>query len=146
MKNLPSIDNDINKLIQSAEKQNKVIRYVGKIDSNGECSINIKMYSKNHSFSNLKGSENIVLFKTQRYNDSPLIVQGPGAGAQVTSGGIFDTASEIERAEDGTILLTFENCNSGTVEYDIPSIDQQGIIPIERVANDNIVLCRVLGE
>ena len=36
------------------------------------------------------------------------------------SGGLFDTATEIDRISDGTITLTFEDCNSGTAEYDIP--------------------------
>jgi polyhydroxybutyrate depolymerase len=68
---------------------------------------------------------------------------------EMTSGGIFDTASIIERTDppgsDGTIILTFDSCNSGTIEYDIPSIDRQGIIPIVRVANDNIVICEALS-
>jgi hypothetical protein len=40
--------------------------------------------------------------------------------------------------------LTFKNCNSGTAEYDITSIDAQGTIPLIRVANDNIALCDAL--
>jgi len=67
---------------------------------------------------------------------------------EITSGGLFDMQSEVERTEpagaDGTITLTFENCNSGTVEYDIKSIDRQGIVPIQRVAGDNIALCEAL--
>jgi hypothetical protein len=69
---------------------------------------------------------------------------------EMTSGGLFDTYSEITRTDppgsDGTLLLTFDNCNSGTVEYDIPSINQQGIVPIQRVANDNIAICEALAE
>jgi hypothetical protein len=68
---------------------------------------------------------------------------------EMTSGGIFDTPTEIQSTDppgsDGTIILTFDSCNSGTVEYDIPSINRQGIVPIQRVANDNIVLCLALG-
>ena len=68
---------------------------------------------------------------------------------EMTSGGIFDTSSVITRTDppgsDGTILLTFDSCSSGTIEYDIPSINQQGIVPIQRVANDNIVICEALG-
>jgi len=67
----------------------------------------------------------------------------------LTSGGVFDTPGGVERTDppgsDGTITLTFDSCNSGTVEYDIPSIDKQGIVPIERVADDNIVLCEALS-
>jgi len=66
----------------------------------------------------------------------------------MTSGGIFDTATEIERTDppgsDGTLVLTFDDCNSGTIDYDITSINQQGTVPIRRVADDNIVICEAL--
>jgi hypothetical protein len=67
----------------------------------------------------------------------------------LTSGGIFDTPTEIQRTEppgsDGTLTVTFEGCNSGTIEYDITSINRQGTIPIERVATDNVALCESLN-
>lgn len=68
---------------------------------------------------------------------------------ELTAGGLFDTSTEIERTDppgsDGTLILTFDSCSSGTIEYDIPSINRQGIVPIQRVANDNIALCEVLS-
>lgn len=68
---------------------------------------------------------------------------------EMASGGLFDTPTDIKRTDppgsDGTILLTFDSCNSGTVEYDIPSINQQGTVPIQRVAGDNIALCEALN-
>ena len=68
----------------------------------------------------------------------------------MTPGGIFDTATEIERTDppgsDGTIILTFDGCNSGIVEYDIPSINRQGVVPKVRVADDNVVICEVLSR
>ncbi|MCW8926165.1 MAG: cytochrome c family protein [Xanthomonadales bacterium] len=60
---------------------------------------------------------------------------------KITSGGIFDTTTEVSRIEDGTVLLTFTDCNSGTVEYNIPSIGQSGIVPIRRIVGDNIGWC-----
>ena len=67
----------------------------------------------------------------------------------ITSGGLFDDPTEVQHTDppgsDGTIILTFENCNSGTVEYDITSIRQSGIVPIQRIATDNVVLCELLG-
>jgi DNA-binding beta-propeller fold protein YncE len=67
----------------------------------------------------------------------------------ITSNGIFDTPTDVKHTEpggsDGTLILTFENCNSGTVEYDIPSIDMQGTVRIQRVADDNIGLCQKLS-
>lgn len=84
-----------------------------------------------------------------------LTALGPIDGNQVlmnvelTSGGIFDTYSEIIRTDppgsDGTILLTFDSCSTGTIEYDITSINRQGSVPIQRVANDNITLCEALS-
>ena len=66
----------------------------------------------------------------------------------ITSGGIFDNVTVVEHTDppgsDGTIILTFDSCRSGTIEYDIPSINRQGIIPIERVADDNVVICEAL--
>jgi hypothetical protein len=66
----------------------------------------------------------------------------------MTSGGLFDTPTEITRTDppesDGTIILTFYSCNSGSVEYDIPTIKRKGVVPIQRVAEDNVVLCEAL--
>jgi hypothetical protein len=62
----------------------------------------------------------------------------------ITAGGIFDTDSTVTRVKDGSIKLRFTNCNTGTVDYDIPSIDRQGSVPIIRIANDNIALCEAL--
>ena len=44
---------------------------------------------QDHPFAQLKGSDNIIAFTTQRYATQPLIVRGPGAGAEVTAGGVF---------------------------------------------------------
>ena len=67
---------------------------------------------------------------------------------EFASGGIFDTATEIQRTDppgsDGTLRLIFEDCNKGTIDYDITTIDAQGTIPIERVAVDNVALCNEL--
>jgi bifunctional aspartokinase / homoserine dehydrogenase 1 len=44
---------------------------------------------KNHPFYSLSGSENIVSYTTERYFHNPLVVKGPGAGAEVTAMGVF---------------------------------------------------------
>jgi len=66
----------------------------------------------------------------------------------ITTDGIFDNGAAVQNTDppgsDGTIILTFEDCKTGTVEYDIPSISRQGIVPIQRIANDNVALCQAL--
>ena len=67
---------------------------------------------------------------------------------EFTSGGIFDTATQIQRTDplgsDGTLTLKFDNCSTGSIDYDITSIDATGTVPIQRVATDNVALCNAL--
>lgn len=68
----------------------QVLRYVGVVDAiNKEGRVELRRYKKDHPFAQLSGSDNIIAFTTKRYKEQPLIVRGPGAGAQVTAGGIF---------------------------------------------------------
>ena len=52
-------------------------------------SVELRRYAKSHAFAQLEGSDNIIAFTTLRYFKQPLIVRGPGAGAEVTAGGVF---------------------------------------------------------
>lgn len=63
----------------------------------------------------------------------------------ITAGGVFDRSPPVPVSnKDGTMIVEFKNCTEGTVTYDIPSIERQGVVPIKRVANDNIPLCEAL--
>lgn len=66
-----------------------------------------------------------------------------------TSGGLFDSSAQVDVTDppgsDGTITLTFSDCGSGMIEYDIIPINQQGSVPIQRVADDNVALCEALS-
>jgi len=46
---------------------------------------------------------------------------------------------------DGSILLEFIRCNSGTVTYDLGSSNASGVVPIQRIANDNVAVCEALA-
>ncbi|CAM8989189.1 unnamed protein product [Rhodiola kirilowii] len=90
MRQLPQFDQEIAQERQSAEDAGEVLRYVGVVDMvNGKGTVELKRYKKDHPFAQLSGSDNIIAFTTSRYKEQPLIVRGPGAGAQVTAGGIF---------------------------------------------------------
>ena len=75
-------------LKEKAKSENKVIRYIGKLE-NGQVEISLQMVDQNHPFYALSGSDNIISFTTERYKERPLVVKGPGAGAEVTAGGVF---------------------------------------------------------
>jgi aspartokinase/homoserine dehydrogenase 1 len=71
-----------------AEANGKVLRYIGKLE-NGKAAITLQMVDENHPFFTLSGSDNIISFTTDRYKERPLVVKGPGAGAEVTAAGVF---------------------------------------------------------
>jgi aspartokinase/homoserine dehydrogenase 1 len=73
---------------EKSEKKGKVLRFIAALE-NGKASIALKEVDHKHPFYNLDGSDNIISFTTERYNDRPLVVKGPGAGAEVTAAGVF---------------------------------------------------------
>ena len=64
------------------------LKYVAQFDG-GKASVGLEEIPEGHDFYNLLGSDNIVLFYTDRYKEQPLIVKGAGAGADVTASGLF---------------------------------------------------------
>lgn len=75
-------------LKNKAAAENKVIRYIGML-ADGKVTISLQMVDEQHPFYALSGSDNIISFTTERYKERPLVVKGPGAGAEVTAGGVF---------------------------------------------------------
>ena len=76
------------KLYASAKKNNSRLKYVAEL-VDGKAKVGLKEIPASHDFYNLSGSDNIVLFYTDRYKDQPMIVKGAGAGGDVTASGIF---------------------------------------------------------
>jgi len=81
-------DGDFEKLRQQAENEGKVLRFVAKLEGT-RASISLQTYDQSHPFYFLSGSDNMVVFSTERYRERPLVVRGPGAGAEVTAAGVF---------------------------------------------------------
>jgi len=75
--------------LEHSSQNGEVLRYVGIIPENGIPRVELKSYPASHPFARISGSDNIVAFKTSRYREQPLIVQGPGAGPEVTAAGVF---------------------------------------------------------
>jgi bifunctional aspartokinase / homoserine dehydrogenase 1 len=96
--NAPSIDEFFTELEASedyfmamknkAAAENKVMHYVG-ILSEGKVKVELLMLDSKHPFYNLSGSDNIISFTTNRYLHNPMVIKGPGAGAEVTAAGVL---------------------------------------------------------
>ena len=86
---LPAHDAEMAGLQAAAEARKEVLRYVGVVNPAGKSFVELKRYPMSHPFARIQGTDNIIAFTTNRYRNQPLIVQGPGAGPEVTAGGIF---------------------------------------------------------
>ena len=75
--------------LQAAQARGHVLRYVGSVSIEGQAEVGLVELPKSHPFANIALTDNIVRFQTARYDRNPLIVQGPGAGPDVTAAGVF---------------------------------------------------------
>ena len=88
LERLSTIDTWYAQEIDNAGKEGMTIAYAGEI-RDGVASIGVKRLPLNSPIAGLNGSENMVVFTTERYRATPLVVRGPGAGGEVTAGGVF---------------------------------------------------------
>ena len=86
---LPSHDEAMEATRRSAAASGNVLRFVGRLSRDGEASVGLRAYPTAHPFARLQVTDNVVLFRTRRYHENPLVVQGPGAGREVTAAGVF---------------------------------------------------------
>lgn len=77
-----------NALYQRAASRSARLKYVAEFDQ-GKARVGLEEIPQGHDFYRLEGSDNIVLFYTDRYPDQPLVIKGAGAGADVTASGLF---------------------------------------------------------
>ncbi len=102
--NAPDVDTFFNEIEKAndlfeekrsaATKEDKVLRMVATLE-NGEASIQLCAVDQSHPFYSLSGSDNMIVFTTDRYIERPLVVRGPGAGAEVTAAGVFSEVIKI---------------------------------------------------
>jgi aspartokinase/homoserine dehydrogenase 1 len=71
-----------------AENQNKVLRFIATLE-NKKAKVTLQSVGTDHPFYSLSGSDNMIAFTSQRYKERPLVIKGPGAGAEVTAAGVF---------------------------------------------------------
>ena len=87
-KSLTKHENHFQTIYAEANDKDCRLKYVAEF-KNGKANVGLQHIAADHPFYNLEGSDNIVLFFTERYPKNPLLVKGAGAGAEVTASGIF---------------------------------------------------------
>ncbi len=98
MAGLEALDAPMQAALDSARAQGQVLRYVARLESNGKASVTLQPLPSDHAFAHLRLTDNCVSFTTRRYCDNPLVVQGPGAGAEVTAAGVFSDLLRLAAA------------------------------------------------
>jgi aspartokinase/homoserine dehydrogenase 1 len=82
--------------VQEAKNEGKVLRYVAKLDGD-KVSVKVEAVPANSPLGTLSGTDNLVAITSKYYNRSPLIIQGPGAGREVTAAGLLADVIKIAR-------------------------------------------------
>lgn len=85
---LENLNNNFEKKKIQAQNNNKALRYIATLH-HGKAKVALQEVGRSHPFYHLSGNDNIIAITTRRYSDTPLVIKGPGAGAEVTSGGIL---------------------------------------------------------
>jgi aspartokinase/homoserine dehydrogenase 1 len=91
---LEKADDHFTQLVTRAAAEGKVLRMVASLE-NGQARIALQSVDSTHPFYQLSGSDNMIVFTSQRYKERPLVVRGPGAGAEVTAAGVFSEIIKI---------------------------------------------------
>jgi aspartokinase/homoserine dehydrogenase 1 len=87
-KELEKNNDYFDRLLEDADKENRVLRYIARFEENN-IHVGLQKVDISHPFYFLKGSDNILAFASKRYNQTELVIRGPGAGAEVTAAGVL---------------------------------------------------------
>ena len=75
-------------LLKGAQEKGEKLRFVASLQD-GKAEVSLKSFAADHPLFGLNGSDNMISFVTKRYEKNPLVIKGPGAGAEVTAAGVF---------------------------------------------------------
>jgi homoserine dehydrogenase len=89
MDRLDALDAPMAARLAEARAEGGVLRHAAHLDRHGRASVRLAVLPASHAFAHSRLTDNVVQFSTRRYCDNPLLVQGPGAGPEVTAAGVF---------------------------------------------------------
>jgi aspartokinase/homoserine dehydrogenase 1 len=88
MESLEAMDAPMAALLADARAAGGVLRHVARLDGH-QASVGVQVIGADHAFAHSRLTDNVVRFATRRYCDNALVVQGPGAGPEVTAAAVF---------------------------------------------------------
>jgi len=88
MERLGEMDAPMASRLAEARQAGGVLRHVARLDG-ARASVGIQVVESGHAFAHARLTDNVVRFATRRYCDNALVVQGPGAGPEVTAAAVF---------------------------------------------------------
>jgi len=89
LERLADYDEEMQALYSEAQSEGRFLRYIATLDDSGNASVGLQKVAADDAFSNMQLTDNLVQFQSDRYAQNPLVIQGPGAGPEVTAGGVF---------------------------------------------------------
>ena len=98
MAGLAALDAPMRAALDAARAKGCVLRYVARLERDGRARVALQELPADHAFAHLRLTDNCVQFTTRRYCDNPLVVQGPGAGPEVTAAGVFSDLLRLAAA------------------------------------------------
>ncbi|MGH1519467.1 bifunctional aspartate kinase/homoserine dehydrogenase I [Chryseobacterium sp. JK1] len=85
---LTEYESHFKSLLNDAQNNGKILKYTAEFE-NGKAKVGLQQVASDSDLFHLYGKDNIVIFKTLRYSEQPLVIKGAGAGAEVTASGVF---------------------------------------------------------
>ncbi len=89
LQRMTELDAPMAERLAAAKKNGSVLRYVAKLEVGGTARVGLVELPSAHPFAHIRLTDNVVQMTTNRYRENPLIVQGAGAGPEVTAAGVF---------------------------------------------------------
>lgn len=97
MKRVQEVDEELRLKVSEARKMGMVLKYVATVE-NGICRVGLEAVLQSSPLGRLKGTDNLLVVHSEFYDPNPLVIQGRGAGPEITAAGVLADALEIAPA------------------------------------------------
>lgn len=100
LKNMNKLDEFYAERVKKAKRKKRVLRFVAKVNPYA-CSVGLAEVDEASEMGMLKGTDNLIVIRTKRYSQNPLVIKGPGAGVEVTAAGVFANLLSVAKVVKG---------------------------------------------